>query len=175
MLEKLEELFIRFQELNQKLSEPDVIADRDLWQGLAKEHATLSEIMEVREEFLRVQKEIEDAEELLSSGDADLKEMAQAELEDLKPDFEQLEQKLKELLAPRDPDDDKNVVLEIRAGTGGEEAALFASDLLRMYSKYAEKKGWTFEITNLSDTQINGVKEAVCLVSGKEVFWCHFL
>ncbi len=170
MLEKLEEMSIRFQELNQKLSEPDVIADRAQWQELAKEHSRLSEIMEKYEEYSAVLKGIEDANELISMGDEEMKELAQAELEDLNPREEVLEQELKELLAPRDPDDDKNVVLEIRAGTGGEEAALFGSDLLKMYMKYAEKKGWSFEITSLSETEIGGVKEAVCLVSGKEVF-----
>ena len=170
MLEKLEEMSIRFQELNQKLSEPDVIADRAQWQELAKEHSRLSEIMEKYEEYSAVLKGIEDANELISMGDEEMKELAQAELEELKPHEEVLEQELKELLAPRDPDDDKNVVLEIRAGTGGEEAALFGSDLLKMYMKYAEKKGWSFEITSLSETEIGGVKEAVCLVSGKEVF-----
>ena len=170
MLEKLEEMSIRFQELNQKLSEPDVIADRALWQSLAKEHATLSEIMEKYAEYSAVLKGIEDAEELIALNDPEMKELALIELEELKPKRESLEKELKELLAPRDPDDDKNVVLEIRAGTGGEEAALFGADLLRMYIKYAERKGWSFEITSISETEINGIKEAVCLVSGKEVF-----
>lgn len=170
MLEKLEEMSIRFQELNQKLSEPDVINDRKLWQELAKEHAFLSEIQEKYEEYSAVLKGIEGANELIEAGDAEMKELAEIELEELKPRQEELEQQLKELLAPRDPDDDKNVVLEIRAGTGGEEAALFGADLLRMYMKYAEKKGWSFEITSLSETEIGGIKEAVCLVSGKEVF-----
>lgn len=170
MLEKLEEMSIRFQELNQKLSEPDVINDRKLWQELAKEHAFLSEIQEKYEEYTAVLKGIEGANELIDLGDAEMKELAEIELEELKPKQEILEQELKELLAPRDPDDDKNVVLEIRAGTGGEEAALFGADLLRMYMKYAEKKGWNFEITSLSETEIGGIKEAVCLVSGKEVF-----
>ena len=170
MLEKLEEMSIRFQELNQKLSEPDVINDRKLWQELAKEHSILSEIQEKYEEYSAVLKGIEGANELLEAGDAEMKELAEIELEELKPRQEELEQQLKELLAPRDPDDDKNVVLEIRAGTGGEEAALFGADLLRMYMKYAEKKGWNFEITSLSETEIGGIKEAVCLVSGKEVF-----
>jgi peptide chain release factor 1 len=170
MLEKLEEMSIRFQELNQKLSEPDVINDRKLWQELAKEHSILSEIQEKYEEYSAVLQGIEGANELLEAGDAEMKELAEIELEELKPRQEELEQQLKELLAPRDPDDDKNVVLEIRAGTGGEEAALFGADLLRMYMKYAEKKGWSFEITSLSETEIGGIKEAVCLVSGKEVF-----
>ncbi len=170
MIDKLEEKSIRFQELNQRLSEPEVINNRELWQELAKEHAQLSEIMEKYEEYTAVIKGIEDARELIDAGDEEMKELAEAELSGLLPKEEALTQELKELLAPRDPEDDKNVVLEIRAGTGGEEAALFGADLLRMYMKYAEKKGWSFEITSISETEIGGVKEAVCLVSGKEVF-----
>lgn len=170
MIEKLEEMNIRLQELNQKLSEPDIIADRTTWQELAKEHAVVSEIMAKYEEYKQVEKSLSDAQEVINSGDAEMKELAQEEIQEAKPKLDAIEKELKELLAPRDPSDDKNVVLEIRAGTGGEEAALFASDLLRMYMRYAEKKGWTFEITNMNDTEISGVKEAVCLISGKEVF-----
>jgi peptide chain release factor 1 len=170
MLEKLEEMSIRFQELNQKLSEPDVINDRKLYEELSREYSTLSEIMTKYEEYSSILKGIEGAEEIIALNDPEMKELAEMELVELKPKREELEKELKELLAPRDPDDDKNVVLEIRAGTGGEEAALFGADLLKMYMKYAEKKGWSFEITSISETEINGIKEAVCLVSGKEVF-----
>ncbi len=170
MLEKLEEMSIRFQELNQKLSEPDVINDRKLYEELSREYSTLSEIMTKYEEYSSILKGIEGAEEIIALNDPEMKELAEMELMELKPKMEELEKELKELLAPRDPDDDKNVVLEIRAGTGGEEAALFGADLLKMYMKYAEKKGWSFEITSISETEINGIKEAVCLVSGKEVF-----
>lgn len=170
MIEKLEEMSIRLEELNQKLSEPDIIADRAAWQELAKEHSRLSEIAAKYEEYKSCTGAISDAEELLDLGDSEMKLLAEEEIRELKPKAEALENELKEMLAPRDPEDDKNVVLEIRAGTGGEEAALFASDLLRMYMKYAERKGWKFEITNVNDTEISGIKEAVCLVSGKEVF-----
>ncbi len=170
MLEKLEELSVRFQELNQTLTEPDVIADRAKYQELAKEHAYLSEIMAEFDRYSAKLKQLDEARELLDSGDSELEEMAKEELDILKPEIEETEKRLKELLAPRDPSDDKNVVLEIRAGTGGEEAALFAADLLRMYMKYAEKKAWSFEITSANETEVGGVKEAVCLVSGKEVF-----
>ena len=170
MIEILEEKSIRYQELCQKLSEPDVIADRALWQNLAKEHAVLSEIMAKYEAYTANEKKIAEDEELLASGDEDMKALAEEDLLDASALKEILEKELKELLAPRDPEDDKNVVLEIRAGTGGEEAALFAADLLRMYTRYAERKGWNFEITSANETEIGGVKELVALVSGKEVF-----
>ncbi len=170
MLEKLEEMSIRLEELNQKLADPEVIADRKLWQELAKEHSRLDEINAKRIEYLDVLKKIADAKELLNSGDSELEDLAKEELESLNKKNEVLENELKELLAPRDPSDDRNVVLEIRAGTGGEEAALFAADLLKMYMRYSEKKGWSFEITSINDTEINGVKEVTALVSGKEVF-----
>ena len=170
MLEKLEEMYVRFQELNEKLSDPEIIADRAKWQELAKEHAFLTQIVAEYEQYSKALKQLNDDNELMESGDAEMKELAREEAEILKPEIEEMEKRLKELLVPRDPDDDRNVVLEIRAGTGGEEAALFGADLLRMYMRYAEKKGWSFEITDINETEVGGVKEVVCLVSGKEVF-----
>lgn len=170
MLEQLEEKLIRFQEITQKLSEPDVLADRAKFQELAKEHAVLSEIVECYNRYKQATQRLQEAEEMLAAGDEELKELAAEEKADAQAILEQAEQELKELLAPRDPDDDKNVVLEIRAGTGGEEAALFASELLRMYMRYAEQKGWHFELTSENATEIGGIKEVTCLVSGKEVF-----
>lgn len=170
MTEKLEEMAVRYAEVNQKLSEPDVIADRALWQELAKEHAFLAEIIAKYEQYKMLLRQIADAQELLELDDEEMAALARQELEEAQPLLEQTEKELKDLLAPRDPSDDKNVVLELRAGTGGEEAALFAADLLRMYMRYAEKKGWRFEITDINGTEINGIKEATCLVTGKEVF-----
>jgi len=170
MTEKLEEMAVRLEELNQKLSDPEVIADRSAWQELAKEHSRLTEIIAKYNEYNDVLKSIADDEEMLEIGDSEMAELAQAELKELRAKEEAIEAELKEMLAPRDPSDDKNVVLEIRAGTGGEEAALFGTDLLRMYMKFAERKGWTFEITSINETEVGGTKEAVCLVSGKEVF-----
>ncbi|MBP5662321.1 MAG: peptide chain release factor 1 [Clostridia bacterium] len=170
MIEKPEEALIRLEELNQKLSEPDVIADRAKWQEFAKEHAVLSEMAEVYHRYEALNQQIAEAEELLSGDDAELRKLAEEELKEARPAAADCERQLTELLAPRDPSDDKNVVLEIRAGTGGEEAALFAADLLRMYQRYAERKGWSFEITSVNDTEIGGIKEVTCLVTGKEVF-----
>lgn len=170
MLKKLEENSVRLEELNQKLSDPEIIADTKLWRELAKEHATIAEIDEKYKEFLLILKSEQDALELIDLGDEDMLELAKLELDEARTKKEALENELKALLAPRDPSDDKNVVLEIRAGTGGEEAALFAADLLKMYQRFCEKKGWNMEITNSSDTDISGVKEVVCLVTGKEAF-----
>ncbi len=170
MIKKLEEMAVRYEELNQKLSEPDIIADRELWQKLAKEHSFLAQIMGKYEEYKKLTKQLDDARELAESEEEEIAQLAQQEISDTQLLLEKTEKELKELLAPRDPSDDKNVVLELRAGTGGEEAALFAADLLRMYMRYAEKKGWRFEITDMNGTEINGIKEATCLVSGREVF-----
>lgn len=170
MIEKLEEMCIRYEELNEKLSDPEIIADREAWQKLAREHARVEEIVQKYKEYKAALSLIQEATELLESGDAELAQLAQSELEEGQAQKQQLEEQLKELLIPRDPEDDRNVVLEIRAGTGGEEAALFAADLLRMYTRYAETKGWKCELLNLNETDIGGIKEAVCLISGAEVY-----
>lgn len=170
MTEKLEEYLVRYEELNHQLSDPEIIADRDRWQKLVREHARVEEIVQVYEAYKKVCDTIKEARELLESGEAELTELAREELAEAEPKAERLELELAQLLAPRDPDDDKNVVLEIRAGTGGEEAALFAMDLLRMYGKYSEQRGWTLEPVSVSETDIGGVKEAVCIISGESVF-----
>lgn len=126
--------------------------------------------MQTYEAYKKICDAIREAKELLESGEAELAELAREELAEAEPEAARLEQELTQLLAPRDPDDDKNVVLEVRAGTGGEEAALFAMDLLRMYGKYSERQGWTVEPVSVSETDIGGVKEAVCIISGESVF-----
>lgn len=170
MTEKLEEYLVRYEELNHQLSDPQIIADRDQWQKLVREHARVEEIVQTYEAYKKVCDAIREAKELLESGEAELAELAREELAEAEPEAARLERELTQLLAPRDPDDDKNVVLEVRAGTGGEEAALFAMDLLRMYGKYSERQGWTVEPVSVSETDIGGVKEAVCIISGESVF-----
>jgi len=170
MIDKLEEMCIRLDELNQKLSEPEIIADREEWQKLAKEHSFVSAIVQKYMKYKDAATLINEAQELLDSGDKELEELAQQELQEGKAKQQSLENELKELLAPRDPEDDRNCVLEVRAGTGGEEAALFAADLLRMYTRYAERKGWKFELMGMNQTDIGGIKEATCLITGAEVF-----
>ena len=170
MTEKLEEYLVRYEELNHQLSDPQIIADRDQWQKLVREHARVEEIVQTYEAYKKVCDAIREAKELLESGEAELAELAREELAEAEPEAARLERELTQLFAPRDPDDDKNVVLEVRAGTGGEEAALFAMDLLRMYGKYSERQGWTVEPVSVSETDIGGVKEAVCIISGESVF-----
>jgi peptide chain release factor 1 len=170
LLEKLNSIVQRYEELNQKLMDPEVIADQREFQKLSKEHSDLTPLVEKITEYQKVIKGIDDAIELLGSGDPDMKELAQAELDDLKEKKPELEQELKVLLLPKDPRDEKNVILEVRAGTGGGEAALFAADLLRMYSKYAESKRWKVEMMDSNPTGIGGLKEAVVSITGKGAF-----
>lgn len=168
MLDKLEEIDIRLEEISQKLADPEIIANTSLWQELAREHAQKSTIAEKAASYRSALARIEDARAL--EGDKEMQELAREELEAALADKEVLEAELKVLLVPHDPEDDKNVVLEIRAGTGGEEAALFASDLFKMYSRYCEKMGWALEIVSSNETELGGIKEITCLVTGKEAF-----
>lgn len=170
MEEKLEALSVRFEELQHLLADPEMIARQEQWQQLAREHAELSEIIELYRQYKKVKSSVEEAHELLSGEDAEMRQLAEAELEESGPELARLQKELEQLLVPSDPEDDKNVVLEIRAGTGGEEAALFGMDLLRMYGKYAERRGWKMELVSVSQTDIGGVKEAECLISGAKVY-----
>lgn len=171
MLDKLEGLEARYAELEQKLSDPAVIADIDTWRKYAKAHADLTEVVSTYREYKKVCKEIEDTRSLLEEEeDAELKELAEAELEELQEKKEKLEEELKILLLPRDPRDKKNVIVEIRSGTGGEEAALFAGDLFRMYSRYAERQGWKVEVLSSHPTDMGGFKEIIFQVNGDSVY-----
>ena len=164
MRKRIEELLIRYEELSHSLSEPETIAQTALWQNLAKEYAALEEAAAAGKEYLLLLEARAHAEELLN--DPEYAPLAQEELAGLDEKKAELESRLNRLLAPKDPDDDKNVVLEIRAGTGGEEAALFGMDLLRMYTRYCERKGWNLSLMSLSETDIGGIKEAQCLITG---------
>ncbi|MCQ2381582.1 MAG: PCRF domain-containing protein, partial [Acidaminococcaceae bacterium] len=140
MIDKLQALEDRYLDLEHKIADPDVIADQVAWQKAMKAHAELEETVTVFREYKKAKKQFDDAKLLLE--DVDFAEMAKAELKELEPCIADLEAKLKILLLPKDPNDGKNVIVEIRGGTGGEEAALFAADLFRMYSRYAEGRGW---------------------------------
>ncbi len=171
MLDRLEGLEARYAELEQKLSDPAVIADIDTWRKYAKAHAELTEVVSTYREYKKVCKEIEDTRSLLEEEkDPELKELAEAELEELQEKKEKLEEELKILLLPRDPRDKKNVIVEIRSGTGGEEAALFAGDLFRMYSRYAERQGWKVEVLSSHPTDMGGFKEIIFQVTGDSVY-----
>ncbi len=168
MFQKLESVEKRYEELTKKISDPEIISKQDEWKNFMKEHAELEPIVEKYREYKKAKKAIEDSEEMLK--DPELKELAEAELYENKSKLPQIEEELKILLIPKDPDDDKDVICEIRAGAGGEEAALFAGTLFRMYSMYAERKHWKLEVVNENETGIGGYKEISFMISGKGAY-----
>ncbi len=170
MLNKLEEVVDRFREVEGLLSDPATMADQKKFRELTREHADLSEVVEVYGRYCRVRDDLEGNRELLKDSDADVREMARLEIPELEEEIETLDQQLKLLLLPRDPNDERNIILEIRAGTGGEEAALFAGDLFRMYSRYADRQRWRVEIMSLSDADAGGIKEVIAMISGERVY-----
>ena len=168
MFEKLENVEKRYEELTKLISDPEVISNHEEWQKLMKEHASIEDVVLKFIEYKKVKQSMEEAEELLY--DPEMKELAEAEYYDAKEQLPKLEEELKFLLIPKDPDDDKNIICEIRAGAGGEEAALFAGTLFRMYSMYAEKKHWKLEVLNENETGLGGYKEISFMITGKGVY-----
>lgn len=170
MIKRLENLQTRYAEIEGLLSDPAVVKDRARYTKLAREHAELARIMPVFITYRQVQAEIEESRELLSDNDPEIKALAKSELENLSKRSHALEKELQALLIPKDPNDDKNVILEIRAGTGGEEAGLFAADLFRMYARYAENRGWHLEMMSSNLTDAGGFKEVVVMFKGTDVY-----
>ncbi|MDC7225429.1 MAG: peptide chain release factor 1 [Spirochaetales bacterium] len=171
MIEKLDEIEERYKELETQISDPDIMKDIKKYKEIAQEHAHLSETVEEIRQYKRIFSEIEDARSMLDSEtDAEMKEMAQEELKGLESSLENSEANLKTLLIPKDPLDSKNIIMEIRAGTGGDEAALFAADLFRMYSRLAEHRKWKVEIMSSNEINLGGFKEIAFSVSGKSVY-----
>lgn len=172
MFKKLDFILEKYEELSMTVSDPDVIANQSLWQTKIKELGEMEPIVKKYQEYKKVQEELASTEEMLNElgSDDEMREMAKEELAELKEKTEKLTEELKIALLPKDPNDDKNVILEVRAGTGGEEAALFGADLLRMYTRYAERRGWKTEIMDMNDTGIGGVKEAVVMIKGKGAY-----
>ena len=172
MFQKLEAVEKRFEELTEKISDPNVIANQNEWREYMKEHAELEPIVEKYREYKKVQKQYDDAKEMTedASMDKELKDLAEMEMMEAKEKLPQIEEEIKILLIPKDKDDDKNVICEIRAGAGGEEAALFAGILFRMYSMYAERKHWKLEILNENETGLGGYKEISFMISGKGAY-----
>ncbi len=172
MFQKLEAVEKRFEELTQKISDPNIISNQNEWRNLMKEHAELEPIVEKYREYKNVEKQYNEAKELLddSSIDKDLKDLAEIEMVEAKNKLPQIEEEIKILLIPKDKDDDKNIICEIRAGAGGEEAALFAGTLFRMYSMYAERKHWKLEILNENETGLGGYKEISFMITGKGAY-----
>jgi peptide chain release factor 1 len=171
LIDKLKRIKDRFEQINQQLADPAFMNDRDKIVSLSRERSDLTGIINAYEEYSEIIKNIEGNKELIYSGtDKELASLAQSELEELEENKEKLEENIKLLLLPKDPLDNKDIIMEIRAGTGGEEAALFASDLFRMYSRYAEIKGWKTELVDVSDTGLGGIKEVVFSVNGQSVY-----
>ncbi len=168
MFEKLEAVEKRYEELTKLIADPEVISNQSEWQKLMKEHASIEDIVIKFREYKKVKQNMEEAEELMQ--DPEMKELAETEYYSAKEELPKIEEELKILLIPKDPDDDKNIICEIRAGAGGEEAALFAGTLFRMYTMYAEKKHWKLEVLNENDTGLGGYKEISFMITGKGVY-----
>ncbi|MFO7728755.1 MAG: peptide chain release factor 1 [Desulfonatronovibrio sp.] len=170
MYAKLDALEQEYLQIESDLSDPDVYGDQEKYRRLSKSHADLAPIVNVFREYKDADSEIEENSELLRDSDPELRQMAEAEIERLGEVKAELEEKLRVLLLPKDPLDEKNIILEIRAGTGGEEAALFAADLFRMYSRYAEHNNWKVELLSVSETGTGGFKEVIASISGSHVY-----
>ncbi|NCC10879.1 MAG: peptide chain release factor 1 [Bacteroidia bacterium] len=171
LLEKLEGLVARFEEVSTLITDPAVIADQKRYVRLTKEYKELNDLMDARKEYIQLQKGIEEAKEILSTeSDQEMREIAREELDACQTRLPILEEEIKLLLVPADPQDGKNAILEVRGGTGGDEAAIFAGDLFRMYAKFCETKGWKMEISNVNEGTAGGFKEIVCSITGENVY-----
>ena len=171
LADKLEKIKIKYDSINEQLSDPNISSDREKMISLTRERSDLSEIVEAYAKYYSVLKNIKGNKEIIETvNDNDLVSMAEAELEELNAEKEKLEEEIKVLILPKDPNDDKGIIMEIRAGTGGEEAALFAGDLFRMYSRYAEMRNWEIELIDINDTGLGGIKEAIFSVNGNNVY-----
>ena len=172
IFEKVQAVVDRYDEISELISDPDVISDTQRFMALSKEEGSLRETVETFKRYKEVVEGIEGNEEMLNEGlgDAELEEMAKEELKELKGEKEEIEEKLKILLLPKDPNDDKNIIMEIHGAAGGDEAALFAGDLYDMYARYAEKQGWNVEVIDENKTEIGGYKEIVLMITGNNVY-----
>lgn len=172
MLDKLDFLLEKYDDIGIKISDPDVINDQSLWQKLVKEHSDLQPIVEKYKEYRDIEISLEGTKEILfdKTADEELREMAKMEIDELEQNADRLKEELKVLLLPKDPNDNKNVIVEIRAGTGGDEAALFSADLFRMYTRYAERQGWKVEMLSLNEIGVGGYKEVIFMIRGNGAY-----
>jgi peptide chain release factor 1 len=172
MLEKLEQIEARYEELTNELSSPELLSDQAAYTKAAKQHRSLGEMVEKYRAYKSLRDQLAGARELLDTAgdDEEMRELARVEIETLQARLEQCEADLRLLLLPSDPNDEKNVILEVRAGTGGDEATLFAAEMLRMYARYSERQGWRMEILDASESGIGGIKEAIALIEGDKVY-----
>lgn len=169
--DKLDAMEMKYQSLEVQLSDPAVIANQEKWRALSKEHADLGEVVMLYREYKAADEACREALSVLNDKEQEeLHELAKEDLKDNEKRKEELDQEIHRMLIPKDPNDGKNVILEIRAGTGGEEAALFAADLLKMYMKFAEKKGWKVELTDANETDLGGFREVTCMIYGKNAY-----
>lgn len=171
MFEKLEQIEKNYEELTEQISSPDIMSDMKAYAKAMKQHRTLGEIVEKYREVKKMRADLEGAREMADlADDDDMRQMAEDEILDIEDRLPKAEEELKVLLLPKDPNDEKNVILEIRAGTGGDEATLFAAEVLRMYARYAERRGWKMEVMEASDTGVGGIKEAIAMIEGDHVY-----
>lgn len=168
MFDKLEEILVKYNELTNKVSDPEVISNQDLWRKYVKEQAAMKDVADKYSEYKNIKLSMDEAKELMS--DPDMKDMAEEEYYSCKQKIEEMEEELKILLLPKDVNDDNNVIIEIRGGAGGEEAALFAYNLYRMYTMYAELKRWQVEVIDINETEIGGIKEVSFMIKGKGAY-----
>ena len=167
---KLEQIEVRFEELSAQMADPELISDGERYRKVAKMQSDLSDMVSLFREWKRVASDLDQARSMIADSDPELKQMAADEIARLEPVRQSIEEELKVLLLPRDPHDDKNVVLEIRAGTGGDEATLFAAEIFRMYSRFAETQRWRIDVTSASESAVGGLKEVIALVNGEKVY-----
>jgi peptide chain release factor 1 len=170
MFERLEQIAARYEELGEQLASPDIISDQQKYQKIAKQHRDLEDVVDKYREFKRIETGIADATAMLNEMDADIRAMAEEELAQLEERLPKIEEELKLSLLPKDPNDDKNVILEIRAGTGGDEASLFAAEVFRMYSRFAEQHRWKVEVLSTSESSVGGLKEVIAIIEGDRVY-----
>jgi peptide chain release factor 1 len=168
--QKLDDIERRFDELNAQMADPSVISDSAVYRKVTKAHSELAEIVGKYREWKAASSNLEQARAMVQDADADLRSMAQDEIAKLEPETARIEEELKVLLLPKDPNDEKNVVLEVRAGTGGDEATLFAAEIFRMYTRFAETRGWNVEVTSVSESPVGGLKDVTALISGDRVY-----
>ncbi len=170
MREKIQNIIEKHAHLSEKMADPEIFNDQQKLTAIAKEHSSMEGVVSVGKDYISVLQDIDDDRLILDGDDSELKQIAQEELIELESRKSVLEEELKVLLLPRDPNDNKNLILEIRAGTGGDEAALFAADLFRVYTRYAERKNWKYKVMDSSETGIGGIKEAIVSIQGKGAF-----
>jgi peptide chain release factor 1 len=167
---KLDEIEARFEDLTRQMADPEVISDPDKYRKNAKAHRELEEIVSTYREWKKLRRNLEETRLMLEEAEEEMRKLAEEEVDRLEPQFSRVQEQLKLLLIPKDPNDEKNVVLEIRAGTGGDEATLFAAEIFRMYSRYAESQRWRVEVSSASESEVGGLKEVIALISGEKVY-----